>query len=134
MAEPATRPVLLTVEPQIFVTDMPRAIAFFVEKLGFGVGFTYGEPPFYAQVARDAAMLNLRHVDRPVTDRSTEHALLSVAITVSDAGRLFVEFQDRGVPFRETLTRKPWHAEGQGSFIVEDPDGNLLLFAGPGPA
>ena len=129
MAEPGPRPVLLTIEPQLFVTDMPRAIAFFVEKLGFSIGFTYGEPPFYAQVVRDAAMLNLRHVDRPVIDRS-ESDLLSAAITVSHAGRLFVEFKDRGVPFHEKLTREPWHEAGQGSFIVEDPDGNLILFAG----
>ena len=130
MAEPAPRPVLLTVEPQLFVTDMPRAITFFVNKLGFSIGFTYGEPPFYAEVVRDAAMLNLRHVDLPVIDRSTESDLLSAAVTVSHAGRLFAEFKERGVPFRETLVRKPWHEAGQGSFIVEDPDGNLLLFAG----
>ena len=122
--------MLLTVEPQIFVTDMPRAIGFFVDKLGFGISLTYGEPPFYAQVVRDAARLNLRHVDRPVIDRGVESDLLSASITVSDAGGLFVEFQDRGVPFRETLTRKPWHEDGQGSFIIEAPDGNLLLFAG----
>jgi catechol 2,3-dioxygenase-like lactoylglutathione lyase family enzyme len=134
MAEPGSPPVLLTIEPQIFVTDMPRAIGFFVDKLGFGVGFTYGEPPFYAQVVRDAARLNLRHVDRPVIDRSAEPDLLSASITVSDVGGLFVEFQDRGAPFRETLTRKPWHEAGQGSFIIEGPDGNLLLFAGPGLA
>ncbi len=26
--------------------------------------------------------------------------------------------------------REPWHGQGQGSFVVEDPDGNLLLFGG----
>jgi hypothetical protein len=35
-----------------------------------------------------------------------------------------------GGRFRQPLTREPWHAEGQGAFIVEDPYGNLLLFAG----
>ncbi len=47
--------------------------------------------------------------------------------TVDSARDLFLEFGALGVPFRQRL---PWHAEGQGAFIVEDPDGNLLLFAG----
>jgi catechol 2,3-dioxygenase-like lactoylglutathione lyase family enzyme len=126
----AARPVLLTVEPQIFVTDMPRALAFYTEKLGFSVGFVYGEPAFYAQVVRDGAMINLRHVDRPAIDRSAGPDLLSAAVTASHAKQLFLEYQSRGVAFRQTLTREPWHGQGQGAFIVEDPDGNLLMFGG----
>jgi catechol 2,3-dioxygenase-like lactoylglutathione lyase family enzyme len=125
-----TRPVLLTVEPQIFVADMARSLAFYVEKLGFSVGFTYGEPPFYAQVVRDGAMMNLRCVDRPAIDRAAGADLLSAAIGVSHAKQLFLEYEARGVLFRQTLTREPWHGQGQGAFIVEDPDGNLLLFGG----
>jgi catechol 2,3-dioxygenase-like lactoylglutathione lyase family enzyme len=124
------RPVLWTAEPQLFVTDMPRALRFYSEKLGFNVGFIYGEPPFYAQVVRDGAMMNLRHVDRPVIDRSADEDLLSAAMTTSHAKQLFLEYQARGVEFRQTLTREPWHGQGQGSFIVEDPDGNLLVFGG----
>ncbi|MFI4935930.1 MAG: VOC family protein [Caulobacterales bacterium] len=133
-AQPATypsRPVIWTVEPQIFVTDMPRALEFYTEKLGFTVGFVYGEPPFYAQVVRDGAMLNLRHVDQPVLVRAGPDAdLLSAAFTVSNAKQLFAEYQARAVPFRQTLHREPWHGQGQGAFIVEDPDGNLLDFGG----
>lgn len=51
------RPVLWTVEPQVFVTDLPRALAFYTQKLGFTVGYVYGDPPFYAQVVRDGAMM-----------------------------------------------------------------------------
>ncbi|HYD45326.1 MAG TPA: VOC family protein [Phenylobacterium sp.] len=124
------RPVITTCEPQVFVTDMPRALAFYTATLGFTVGFVYGEPPFYAQVVRDGAMLNLRHVDRPAIDRAAGPDLLSVAFGVSHAKQLFQELQERGAPFRQTLTREPWHGQGQGNFIVEDPDGNLLLFGG----
>jgi catechol 2,3-dioxygenase-like lactoylglutathione lyase family enzyme len=124
------RPVILTAEPQVFVTDMSRALAFYTAKLGFTVGFTYGEPPFYAQVVRDGAMMNLRHVDRSAIDRSAGEDLLSAAITVSQAKLLFMEFEAKGVTFRQTLAREPWHGQGQGAFIVEDPDANLLLFGG----
>jgi len=126
----APRPVLWTIEPQLFVTDMPRALALYTEALGFVLGFAYGEPPFYAQVVRDGAMMNLRHVDRPVIDRSSDADLLSAAITTSHAGRLFLEYQAKGVVFRQTPVREPWHGQGQGAFIVEDPDGNLLAFGG----
>jgi catechol 2,3-dioxygenase-like lactoylglutathione lyase family enzyme len=126
----AARPILWTVEPQLFVTDLPRALAFYAEKLGFAVGFAHGEPAFYVQVVRDGAMLNLRHVDRPVIDRSSDKDLLTAAITTSHAKQLFLEFQARGVVFHQTLTREPWHGQGQGAFIVADPDGNLLLFGG----
>lgn len=125
-----SRPILTTIEPQIFVTDMARALAFYEAKLGFKVGFTYGEPPFYAQVVRDAAIANLRWVKAPVIQRAAERDLLSVAIGVSNAKLLFQEFQEKGVAFHQTLAREPWHAAGHGDFIVADPDGNLLLFAG----
>jgi len=38
------------------------------------------------------------------------------------------QFQAPGVAFFQTLRREPWSAK---TFIVKDPDGNLLLFAGP---
>ena len=123
-------PVLSTVEPQLFVTDLPRALAFYTSALGFPLGFVHGDPPFYAQVRRDGVMLNLRHVDRPAIDRTAGPELLSAAINTSRVGALFATFQARGVRFHQTLARQPWHGEGQGSFIVEDPDGNLLLFGG----
>ncbi len=43
--------------------------------------------------------------------------------------QLFLEFQAAGVTFFQTLRKEPWGAQ---TFIVKDPDGNLLLFAGPG--
>ena len=42
--------------------------------------------------------------------------------------QLYLEFQAAGVTFAQTLKREPW---GARDFIVRDPDGNLLLFAGP---
>ncbi len=45
--------VIVASEPQLFVSDLEAASAFYVHKLGFKVVFSYGDPPFYAQVARD---------------------------------------------------------------------------------
>jgi len=128
MPEPS-RPRLIAAEPQLFVSDIGAASAFFTEKLGFAVKFLYGEPPFYGQVTRDGAALNLRHVDAPVFDRErrAREDLLSAAITVDDIAGLYKELRFRGVVFHQPLRVEPW---GARTFIVADPDGNLLLFAG----
>jgi len=124
------QPILLNIEPSLFVADLQRSLAFFIDKLGFKVGLTYGEPPFFAMVVRDGAPLNLRQVDGQVLDHSKGGDLLSASIAVSNAKLLFQEFQARDVAFHQTLKRAPWHGQGQGNFIVADPDGNLLMFGG----
>ena len=65
-----SKATIVGAEPQLFVTDVKRSCEFFREKLGFSLVFSYGKPPYYAQVGRDAARLNLRYVDRPVIESS----------------------------------------------------------------
>jgi catechol 2,3-dioxygenase-like lactoylglutathione lyase family enzyme len=128
-AETLSKATLLAAEPQLFVADVEVSCEFYTKKLGFEVAFTYGEPLFYGQVFRDGTSLNLRHLDEPAIDtelREREH-LLSASIPVDDATPLFLEFQAAGVAFHQTLKTEPW---GARTFIVRDPDGNLILFAG----
>jgi catechol 2,3-dioxygenase-like lactoylglutathione lyase family enzyme len=126
----ARNAVLLAAEPQLFVSAINSSCEFFTQKLGFQVAFTYGDPPFYASVVRDGARLNLRRVCGPVFDstfRSREPDALSATITLDDVQPLFREFQNAGVPLHQNLRTEPW---GAHTFIVQDPDGNLILFAG----
>jgi catechol 2,3-dioxygenase-like lactoylglutathione lyase family enzyme len=128
-----SRAVITAAEPQLFVAGIKASCDFFVKTLGFTIVFTYGDPPFYAQVARDGARLNLRCIEQSVIDpvfRDREE-LLSASLTVARAEEielLFLEFQAAGATFFQTLKREPW---GASDFIIRDPDGNLLLFAGP---
>lgn len=128
-----SKPELTQVEAQLFVADIKASCAFFTSKLGFEVVFTYGEPPFYGQVKRDNARLNLRMVCEPVFvgDIREREQLLAASMTLDSAAeirQLFVQYQSAGVDFQQTLKQEPW---GARTFIVRDPDGNLLLFAGP---
>jgi len=133
-----SKATIVGAEPQLFVSDIQRSCEFFREKLGFSLVFSYGKPPYYAQVRRDAARLNLRcveprSVERPVSESTVREReeLLSVSMTVATADEiklLFLEFQSTGVAFHQTLKKQPW---GARNFVVKDPDGNLLLFAGP---
>jgi catechol 2,3-dioxygenase-like lactoylglutathione lyase family enzyme len=122
-------PKLVAAEPQLYVRDIAASSEFYTRTLGFSVAFTYGEPAFYAQVFRDGARLNLRQVDRPVVDpaRRDREQLLAASIALDDANLLFLEYQRAGVEFVQPLRTEPW---GARTFIVSDPDGNLLLFAG----
>ncbi|MGZ3338638.1 MAG: VOC family protein [Reyranella sp.] len=129
----AAKPELTQVEAQLFVADIKASCAFFTSKLGFEVVFTYGEPPFYGQMKRDSARLNLRMVCEPVFvgDIREREQLLAASLTVGSAAeirQLFLQYQAAGVDFQQTLKQEPW---GARTFIVRDPDGNLLLFAGP---
>ena len=36
---------------QVFVTDFDRSLAFYRDRLGFDVVFTYGKPPFYGEAS-----------------------------------------------------------------------------------
>ncbi len=122
--------IIVASEPQVFVSDLEAASAFYINQLGFKLVFSYGEPPFYAQIARDGGRLNLRRVSGPVFDsgfRSREPDALSATFTLDDAKPLFLEFQKAGVAFHQTLRTEPW---GARTFIVQDVDGNLIAFAG----
>jgi uncharacterized glyoxalase superfamily protein PhnB len=133
MKSSPSKATIVAAEPQLFVTDIKRSCEFFCEKLGFSLVFRYGKPPYYAQVARDAAHLNLRCVEQPVIESTirAEEELLSASMTVATSDEiklLFLEFQSAGVAFHQKLKKQPW---GARNFVVKDPDGNLLLFAGP---
>jgi catechol 2,3-dioxygenase-like lactoylglutathione lyase family enzyme len=127
------RPILNSIEAQLFVASIKDSCDFYTNKLGFAIEFVYGDPPFYGQVRRDNARFNLRLVCEPVFVegiREREH-LLSASITVATANeikQLFLSYQAAGVLFSQTLKKEPW---GARAFIVMDPDGNLILFAGP---
>jgi catechol 2,3-dioxygenase-like lactoylglutathione lyase family enzyme len=128
MTKALSKSKLLAAEPQLFVADVEASCEFYTKKLGFEVAFVYGEPPFYGQVVRDGASLNLRCLSEPAINpelREREH-LLSASITLKDAKPLFLEFQAAGVVFHQELKTEPWGAQ---TFIISDPDGNLILFA-----
>ena len=69
----------------------------------------------------------LRCIDH---ERRDKEDLLSAVVALDDAKPLFLEYQIADVTFHQSLRTEPW---GARTFIVRDPDGNLILFAGSGP-
>jgi len=130
-SEGLSRTVFRAAEPQLFVANLEASFAFYTRRLGFAVAFSYGEPPFYGQVFRGGARLNLRCVESGVVNQEVRarDTLLAASITVDDAAPLFLEYQAADVDFVQMLREEPW---GARTFIVRDPDGNFILFAGQG--
>ena len=112
--------------PNIFVEDFGTALAYYTGPLGFHTLFVFGEVPFYAHVARDEAILAIRHVTRPVIDHGVGEALLSAFIEVSDADALGCSLRDAGARIWQAPRDEPW---GMRSVIVSDLDENLICFA-----
>jgi uncharacterized glyoxalase superfamily protein PhnB len=113
--------------PIFFVSDVPRAAAFFRDQLGFEVDFLHGAPPFYGSVSRGDACLHLRLVHQTwFAERSaSEESLILATIEVSDVKALYEEFAARGVAFVQPLMRQSW---GGTDFQVSDLDGNAFSF------
>jgi uncharacterized glyoxalase superfamily protein PhnB len=124
-------PDFTAAEPCLFVTDFARARDFYVGKLGFALEVAYGDPPFYGLVTYGAARLALRHVDKPVFKDGVRERdqLLSASLTLAssaDIDALHAAWAAAGADIVKALAIEPW---GARTFILRDPDGNLLLVA-----
>lgn len=118
--------------PQLFVANLSASVRHYRSVLGFQLSYQYGQPAFYGEVRRGSARLNLRHVDTPVLDRvrAARDDLLAATIPVGDLRAMFVELQAAGATVHQAPRREAWGAE---TFIIADPDGNLLLFTQRAP-
>lgn len=116
---------------QVFVRDIARSTAWYCNVLGFEIDYSYGDPPFYAQISRDAVAFNLRRTNSSpwVTD-PVEDELLAARVEVDDVKSLFLEFRDNGATLHRGLRTEPW---GQVTFVISDLDGNLVSFGSPMP-
>ena len=126
-------PILTSIAAHLYGRDLKASTDFFTTKLGFTIDFIYGDPPFYSQVSRDNARLALRSIDEHffAEDVRQREGLLSASITLATADeiqQLFVAYKAADVPIAQPLRIEPWQAT---TFVVQDPDGNLILFAGP---
>lgn len=100
------------------VANLRRAIGFYVDQLGFRLGFNAGS---YGGVRRDAIEI---HFSR--TDDATPGERSGCRIEVTEIRRLYSAFREKGVIAPDgDIGPKPW---GTTEFTVRDPDGNALTF------
>lgn len=112
--------------PIFFTTDIPAALAYYKDKLGFECLGTWQDPPTYAIVARDGQAIHFRCAEPP-TPNPDKYAdeLLDAYLFIEDADALYGEYAHRGVEFTRQLGNTPWHCR---EFVVKDCEGRLLAF------
>jgi catechol 2,3-dioxygenase-like lactoylglutathione lyase family enzyme len=127
--EAAPRTARLTgIAPQFLVDDLAAALAYYRDRLGFGVDFRYNS--FYAGVSRDGSAIHLKCAPKTVSDRAhrRQHEHLDAYIDVSGVAALHDELRSRGARITKPLEAQPWSCL---DFYVEDPDGYILCFSEP---
>ena len=111
--------------------NVPAALAFYCEKLGFEI--EYQEPehePFFAIVRRDGAMIFLKAVGVEPLPNGKRHpwARWDAYASAPDPDVLAAEFTSRGVVFSKPLQDTQ---DGLRGFELEDADGYVLFFGRP---
>jgi uncharacterized glyoxalase superfamily protein PhnB len=114
-----SEPRLESAIPVLPVHDVPKAVAFYRERLGFAPRFEYGP---YAGIARGPIEIHLDGSAPPAGPVSARFAVTGIE-------GLYAELQKQGViDPAEPLETKPW---GLRQFSAFDSDGNRLTFAEP---
>jgi catechol 2,3-dioxygenase-like lactoylglutathione lyase family enzyme len=137
MGESMTERAITAIAPFFIVRDVPAALAFYRDRLGFEIVFQGPEPHdiFFGIVRRDAAMIMLKSVGvEPVPNYTRDigkgWARWDAYLLVPDPDALAAEFAARHVEFVEPLDDHP-DDDGLRGFAVSDADGYRLYFGRP---
>ena len=101
----------------LYVKDMPKALAYYRDVLGFSVSFTWQDPPIYVCLCLGDAAIHL-NIHAPLG-----RSIVCIFCTGVDA--LHDEMAARGANITRPLTNEPY---GMREFEVTDPDQHVLVF------
>ena len=104
--------------PTIPVTDISKAQAFYIEKLGMQKTFENGQPVGFVILRRDDAKIHL------TLDPAHQPSTRNIAhIIVNDARALYDELEQAGVRIIKGIRDEEY---GLRDFIIADLDGNRI--------
>jgi catechol 2,3-dioxygenase-like lactoylglutathione lyase family enzyme len=114
-------PTFETITPRLPVPDVEKALTFYVDKLGFALGWKWGNPPTHANACRDTVAVDL------IASPSGRSGTAMAYIQIRGVDAYFAELQARNVACSD-LADRPY---GMRDFEVVDPFGNRLAFGEP---
>lgn len=115
-----------SVSPFLGVDDLPAAVAFYRDKLGFSLAWEWGEPAEMAAVCRDEVELTL------VTRSDAKPGGISrLYLHIDQIDSYHALLQETGVAITVAIADRPY---GMRDFNVTDPAGNVLCFGQALPA
>src|SRR5204863_8794222 len=130
-----TKPDISGIAPFFIVKNVPAALSFYRDRLGFDITFQGPEPDdiFFGIVERGAAMIMLKDVGVDPLPNYTRDIKKGIArwdayLHVPDPDALAAEFSSRNVEFFQPLKDDD---DGLRGFEVKDADGYMLFFGCP---
>jgi len=114
--------VLTGAAPVLSVTDLPAALAYYEQVLGFEVTFRWGDPITYACLCRDEVQLHL--AASTLTGKAQGQGQL--CLFVRDVDAIYEELVER-----DARILRPPHTYDYGmrEFDLVDLDGNRLIYS-----
>lgn len=109
------------VTPRLPVADVEDTLTFYVDKLGFGLGWKWGNPLTHANVCRDSIALDL------VASAADRQGTAMAYVRLSGVDAYFLELKERNVVLSD-IGNRPY---GMRDFEVVDPCGNRIAFGEP---
>lgn len=133
-----TRAAISGISPFFIVSDVPKALSFYHDRLGFDIVYRGPTPEdeFFGIVRRGRAMIMLKSLGAivdgkevvvepiPNSDRKPVFSW-DAYVEVADPDALAAEFASRGVPFAAPLADRD---DGLRGFEIRDTDGYGLFF------
>ena len=130
-----TKPDITGIAPFFIVRNVPAALTFYRDRLGFEITFQGPEPDdiFFGIVQRGAAMIILKEVGVDPIPNHTRDIKQGIArwdayLHVPDPDALAAEFSSRNVEFFQPLKDENDGDDGLRGFEVQDADGYVLFF------
>jgi catechol 2,3-dioxygenase-like lactoylglutathione lyase family enzyme len=130
-----TKPAITGIAPFFIVKNVPTALSFYRDRLGFDITFQGPDPDdiFFGIVQRGAAMIMLKDVGvdpLPNYKRDVKNgwARWDAYLHVPDPDALAAEFASRSVELSQALKDDD---DGLRGFELKDADGYVLFFGRP---
>jgi catechol 2,3-dioxygenase-like lactoylglutathione lyase family enzyme len=135
-----TKTYISGIAPFFIVRNVPAALTFYRDRLGFDVTFQgpTEEDIFFGIVERNGAMIMLKDIGVDPVPNYTRDIKKGIArwdayLHVSDPDALAAEFSSRDVDFFKSLEDVDGGDDGLRGFEIQDTDGYILFFGRPDP-
>ena len=133
-----TKTEISGIAPFFIVRNVPVALAFYRDRLGFDVTFQgpSDDDIFFGIVQRGAAMIILKAIGVDPVPNYTRDIKQGIArwdayLHVPDPDALAAEFLSRNVEFFKTIKDSEDGDDGLRGFELKDVDGYILFFGRP---
>ena len=133
-----SKPEITAIAPFFIVKNVPAALAFYRDRLGFDITFQgpSEDDIFFGIVQRGSAMIILKDIGVEPVPNYTRDIKQGIArwdayLHVPDPDALAAEFASRNIEFFTTIKDNENGDDGLRGFEIKDADGYVLFFGRP---